>query len=472
MQFNSLQFAFLLVVTWALFALARGRLRVGLLILASFVFYATWNVPLVSLIVISAVTDYGVSLQLGKTSNETRRRWLLYTSLAVNLGLLGFFKYANFAIESVRALIGSQAGGDYLDILLPPGISFYTFQTMSYTLDVYRRRMEPTRSFGNFLLYVSFFPQLIAGPIERAERLLPQIEAAAARRGIELANVASGGKLIIWRLFKKAVIADYLGSIADAVYGEGPGVYDDWSYLVATYAFALQIYCDFSAYSEIAKGAAKLFGIDLMWNFNQPYLSRSASEFWRRWHISLSEWFRDYVYIPLGGNRWGARRTLINLGITMFLSGLWHGAAWNFVLWGLYHGALLVADNQLERLSAYSRMRERLGPLWRVISWVVVFHAIVLGWILFRSERIADAPGILGAVLRAPLSATLPAPEQLTVLLLMAVFVGMTFVDQRFRLMERIRSDAALSVPFHAIIVIASLVLGSMGTTQFIYFQF
>jgi alginate O-acetyltransferase complex protein AlgI len=471
-QFNSLEFGLLLVITWLLFAVVVGRTRIGLLIVASFAFYASWNIPLVSLIVISAVTDYAIGLQLERTPDARRRKLLLCVSLFVNLGLLGFFKYAIFAIDSVRALVGSGASGDVLEILLPPGISFYTFQTMSYTIDVYRRRVEPTHSFGSFLLYVSFFPQLIAGPIERAGRLLPQIEAAASKRGVELVNLVEGSKLIIWGLFKKAVIADYLGTIADSVYGESPGRYDDWSYLVATYAFTLQIYCDFSAYSEIAKGSARLFGINLMWNFNRPYLSRSASEFWRRWHISLSEWFRDYVYIPLGGNRWGARRTLMNLTITMFLSGLWHGAAWNFVLWGLYHGVLLVIDNQLERLAPYIRLRTRLGAAWRPLSWLFFFHAIVFGWILFRVEQIGDAPQILLAMLRAPFSAEMPAPAQVTVLCLMFAFVAMTFVDRRFRLLDRIRSDAFLSVPFHAALVIVSLVLGSTGATRFIYFQF
>ena len=387
MKFNSLEYLLLLLATCLLYFGAGYRARLVLLIAASLIFYAAWSVPLVSLIVISAVVDYAAGRLLGRAGDgETRRRKaILGLSLSVNLGLLAYFKYANFFLDNIHEVFGLGPGDGFVDVLLPPGISFYTFQTMSYTIDVYRRKIEPTTSFLRFFLYVSFFPQLIAGPIERAGHLLVQFDLAAQRR-FRVENLVSGAQLIVWGMFKKVVIADQCGRLVDRVYAD-PGAYDGWSALVATYAFALQIYCDFSAYSEIARGSARIFGVDLMRNFDQPYLTGDVAEFWRRWHISLSNWFRDYVYIPLGGSRSGKARTLVNLTITMFLSGLWHGAAWTFVLWGLFHGLLLLLEAQVGR-----RVRARLpdSALVRLGSWALCFHLVSFGWILFRADSVAQ----------------------------------------------------------------------------------
>ena len=353
MAFNSPEYIALLLGTLVVFFALPRTARLVLLLGSSLLFYAVWSVPLLSLIVVSAMVDFTAGQIIDRADNRWVRRGALLLSLCTNLGLLGYFKYANFFAQSVAALGGGDPGS-YVEVILPPAISFYTFQTLSYTIDVYRGQMRATRSFLRFFLYVCFFPQLIAGPIERAGDLLAQFGHAASQR-FRTENFVTGARMIAWGMFKKVVFADYCGTIADRAYNTA-GAHDGWTLLVATYAFTLQIYCDFSAYSEIARGSARLFGIDLMRNFDQPYLTTNIRDFWRRWHISLSNWFRDYVYLALGGNRRGRVLTLVNLAITMLLSGLWHGAAWNFVIWGAIHGLMLI----IERLGGKQTFYERL----------------------------------------------------------------------------------------------------------------
>ncbi len=359
MKFNSLDFLLLLMATLLPFFALPARWRVVLLITSSMIFYAFWSVPLISLIVISAIIDYSAGRGLERTNVVWKRRLLLLVSMSANLGILGYFKYSNFFLESIHAVLGDTREARYLDIILPPGISFYTFQTMSYTIDVYRRQVGAAKSFMRFFLYVSFFPQLVAGPIERAGHLMTQLEYSVTSR-FSMNNFLTGCRMIIWGMFKKVVFADYCALLADRVY-TNPSAYDGWSVLVGTLAFTIQIYCDFSAYSEIARGSARMFGVDLMRNFDQPYLASNVGMFWKRWHISLSTWIRDYLFIPLGGSRVSKPRLLFNLTITMFLSGLWHGAAWNFVLWGLYHGALLAISAILAGTAAWAAVRSRAG---------------------------------------------------------------------------------------------------------------
>ncbi|MCB9700893.1 MAG: MBOAT family protein [Myxococcales bacterium] len=471
MAFNSLEYALLLGLTALLFFRLGYRGRLALLIASSLIFYGAFSVPLLSLIVISALVDFTCGAMIGRSdASGTRRRWLAL-SVAVNLGLLGYFKYANFFLDNLAHLGAGDLSAHHVEVLLPPGISFYTFQTMSYTIDVYRRRIRPTTSFLRFFLYVSFFPQLIAGPIERAGHLLVQFDHAATRR-FRVANLVAGLQMIAWGMFKKAVLADHCGAIVDRVYGD-PSAYDGWSALVATYAFTLQIYCDFSAYSEIARGSARIFGVDLMQNFDQPYLVRNISEFWRRWHISLSEWFRDYVYIPLGGSRDGPARTLANLAITMLLSGLWHGAAWTFVLWGLFHGLLLLvhalARPLLRRLSALPG----LDGLGGALGWFVTLHLVVVGWVLFRAASVADAAAILASIGDAlgP-GGGAPEPAQLAFVGLFAGFLALSAVDRRLGLRARIDGDPTLSAAFYAVVVALTLLLGAGEGAAFIYFQF
>lgn len=344
MLFNSGVFLKFFAAFLLLYWLVRHDLRARnwLIVLASYLFYGWWDYRFLSLILISSVMDYGVGLALqGAERPRARQAWLV-VSLAGNLAILGFFKYYDFFVSSGAALL-AQLGLPFhartLGIILPVGVSFYTFQSISYVMDVYRRELPATRSLVQFLAYVSFFPQLVAGPIERAAHLLPQF---AKTRAITPRMLEEGGWLMVLGLFKKVVLADNLAPLADMVYQNttfsGPAV------ALGTVAFAFQIYCDFSGYSDIARGTARVLGFDIMVNFNLPYAAANLREFWRRWHISLSTWLRDYLYIPLGGNRGGKARTCLNVFLTMLLGGLWHGAAWNFVLWGVWHGAGLVVQ--------------------------------------------------------------------------------------------------------------------------------
>jgi alginate O-acetyltransferase complex protein AlgI len=471
-EFNSLEYILLLVVTSLLFFGAGHRARLVILILASLIFYAAWNVPLVSLIVVSAALDYTAGRLLGTTERPSARKLVLAFSMLLNLGLLGYFKYANFFLANFHELMGHAPGeGQLLDIVLPPGISFYTFQTMSYTIDVYRRKLAPTRSFLRFFLYVSFFPQLIAGPIERAGHLLVQFDHAATHR-FQVENLVSGAQMIVFGMFKKVVIADHCGRVADRVFAD-PAGFDGWTALVGVYAFTLQIYCDFSAYSEIARGSARIFGVDLMRNFDQPYLASNVSDFWRRWHISLSNWFRDYVYIPLGGSQKGKVRTLVHLIITMFLSGLWHGAAWTFVIWGLYHGLLLLITALVGKRIA------RLfgdGGWARALGWFATFHLVVIGWVMFRAADMAQFGEVLrsigGEIVGLTSGGAGPTAAQSLFVAAMFGFIGMSAIDRRQHVLERIWASPIGAVVFATVLIVAMMLLGVPDGPSFIYFQF
>lgn len=377
MLFNSGLFLNFFAGFLLLYYLVRNRLawRNALIVIASYIFYGAWDVRFLGLLAASSLLDYGVGLGLEAIRSDRGRRHLLVVSVVANLGILGFFKYYDFFATSFAALMmrfGLDADPLVLNIVLPVGISFYTFQSMSYTIDVYRRDLPACRNLIHFLAYVAFFPQLVAGPIERATHLLPQFARTLVITGT---MVREGIWLAIWGMFKKVVIADRMAPLVEMVYSQpdagGPAV------MLATVAFAVQIYCDFSGYSDIARGTAKMLGFELMVNFNLPYLAANIREFWQRWHISLSTWLRDYLYIPLGGNRRGASRTAVNLLLTMLLGGLWHGANWTFVLWGLWHGLGLI----MQRLSPI-----RLHPL---LSGVLTLFFVLYGWLLFRAESLS-----------------------------------------------------------------------------------
>ena len=468
MQFDSLAYLLLLLGTLVGFYGLGPRGRLGVLLVASVVFYGAWSVELLGLIAISAAVDFACGLALG-SARVRRRRLVLAASVITNLGILAYFKYAGFFVRNLQALLGDAVPGSVLEVVLPPGISFYTFQTMSYTIDVYRGQLRPTRSVARFFVYVAFFPQLVAGPIERAARLLPQIEQALRIR-FSAANLLVGTRLIVWGMFKKVVIADHCARLVEPVYAN-PEAFDGWAIAVATYAFTLQIYCDFSAYSEIARGSARLLGITLMRNFDQPYLVRNVRDFWRHWHISLSEWFRDYVFVPLGGSRRGKARTLLNLTATMFLSGLWHGAAWNFVLWGLYHGVLLLVHALWSRRPGAGWIMARLGGVGRGLAWLCTFHLVVVGWVLFRVDALGDADVILermhGALGRG-------GPNGMQALFLGGVgaFLLLSALARRGRWRERIDASPAAGLLFYGCALLATLVLGAQDGPQFIYFQF
>lgn len=393
MIFNSFTFAIFLLVVFPTYWLLQGRLKAQnfLILVASCVFYGWWDWRFLGLFFISTTTDFVVAQQIA--ARETgRRRWLA-VSLGVNLGILGLFKYYNFFIDSAAALLtslGVQANLPVLQIVLPVGISFYTFQSLSYSLDVYRRRFEPTRDPVVYYSFVSFFPQLVAGPIERASHLLPQF---LSPRRFDLGLARDGMRMMLWGLFKKIVVADNLAAPVETIFA-APASMSTACLWVGAFFFAIQVYCDFSGYSDIAWGLAKLFGFDVMKNFRTPYFARSLHEFWQRWHISLSSWFRDYVFFPLGGSRVAAPRWALNVMITFGISGLWHGAAWTFILWGLIHGLFYLADvawlGRADRWVHHNVSRPgrvAFGVLRHALTLAVVLAA----WVFFRAPSLTDA---------------------------------------------------------------------------------
>ena len=393
MSFIDWRFLLFLPTVFALHYLIAERYRWLLLLVASYVFYMAWKPEYGLILFAITCVDYVSGLMMGLVQGEKRRRvWLLF-SLISNLGILFYFKYFNFVFGSIQALLRALGAGIELpvvEVLLPIGISFHVFQSISYTIDVYMRRVDPVRHFGKFALFVSFFPQLVAGPIERPTGLLQQL---FEHRPFDLALARQGAKRIAWGYFKKLVIADRIAPIVTAVYS-APADYPGPSLMFATILFSYQIYCDFSGYTDIARGTANLFGYELMKNFDAPYTAKSVAEFWRRWHISLSSWFRDYVYIPLGGNRVTSSRKAMNIMITFLLSGLWHGANWTYVIWGGLNGVFLVVGDWTKTFRnkltgrIFVGWRRWLRPLWQIIT---TFGLISFSWIFFRASDISSA---------------------------------------------------------------------------------
>ncbi len=397
MIFTTPEFVVFGLLFFTVYAALPERGRKAWLLFASYWFYGSWNAKFLLLIAGSTVLDFYVGRRLAATEDPRLRKRLVTLSVVANLGALGFFKYFNFFVDSAGHLLraaGLDVSPGVLEIVLPVGISFYTFQTMSYTIDIYRQQLEPTDSLLDFALFVSFFPQLVAGPIERASHLLPQVvELTKARADL------SGLGLIALGVFKKAVIADNVAVLVDAAYADPSGAHPAALWL-ATYAFAIQIYCDFSGYSDIAIGLGRLLGLEIIENFRSPYAAAGPSELWRRWHISLSSWLRDYLYIPLGGNRGGWWHIRRNLLLTMLLGGLWHGAAWNFVLWGAWHGLLLIAFRPRWLMA----LGERLEAGWtripsQIVRRLLFFHLVCVGWALFRATSLADCAALMRKML-------------------------------------------------------------------------
>jgi alginate O-acetyltransferase complex protein AlgI len=383
LKFHSPEFVVLFSTVLLLYFNLPTRFRNPLLLAASAAFYMWWRPEYVLLVLFSVTVDYFVAFGLVRKDRPSRRHLLLVTSLVTNLGLLFFFKYYEFAADSLRASlhwVQVSWRPPVLDLILPVGISFHTFQALSYTIDVYQGKIPVQRSLPRLWLYVLFFPQLVAGPIERAPKLLPQFDEVHAA---DPAAISAGLKRILWGLVKKVAIADRLAVLVDAAYAH-PGQASGATLVIATYAFAFQIYADFSGYTDIAIGTAQTLGFRLSENFNRPYLAASPSEFWRRWHITLSTWFRDYVYIPLGGSKSGSLKWGAAVLVTFLLSGLWHGAKSTFLIWGAYHGALLVLSRVAGRWKA-------LGVVPVGLRVLVTFHLVLAGWVFFRAESLADA---------------------------------------------------------------------------------
>ena len=412
MTFTSLTFLLFFPFVFLLYWLKpQQKWQNSILVLASYFFYGWWDYRFCLLMLLSSLVDYFIGIAVHATDDRRIQRRYLILSLISNLGLLGYFKYYNFFSDSFVSLLnqfGWSVHPVIAEVILPVGISFYTFQTLSYTIDIYRGKLEPTRNLIDYLAFVSFFPQLVAGPIERATNLLPQF---TVRREFSKSEASEGGRQILWGFFKKLVIADRMAVGVDAVYdnlADASGV----SLLLATIFFAFQIYCDFSAYSDIAIGTAKMFRINLMRNFAYPYFSQSVTEFWRRWHISLSTWFRDYVFIPLGGSRCWAPRVCFNLMVTFVLSGLWHGADWKFIVWGAINGAALVVEKVLMVQRPRSDVPGGENDIPAVSVFVrmgYTFVIICVGWIFFRAASVSSAWLILYRIASLPLTIADPA---------------------------------------------------------------
>ena len=523
MIFSNLEFFVFFAVFAPLYVATQGRLRAqnALTLAASYVFYGYWDVRFLSLVVVSTVIDFVTGLAIAerpfgardfalpalvlfglalglvasgvpdatlvlglsalffaalvaldvatrRAAPALRRRTFFWASVTTNLGILATFKYFNFFAESFVDLAGALGFAPdrvTIDVILPVGISFYTFQSMSYTIDVWRGQLAPTRDFVRFATYVSFFPQLVAGPIERASHLLPQFGRA---RVLSWAQAREGAMLFLWGFYKKVVIADNLGPIADRVFaapaGASPG-----ETLAGVLAFTFQIYGDFSGYSDMARGLARMLGFDLMVNFDMPYFARTPSEFWRRWHISLSSWLRDYLYIPLGGSHKSSARTYVNLTATMLLGGLWHGADWKFVIWGALHGLGLAFTRAFQRLRPEAKP---LGGGARLLAMIVTFHFVCLAWIFFRAKSFDHAWQLLGGLFAFSGGAANITP-------LIWTMLGLALVTHLMpdRLVDGAREILAeMPAPIQAaVLVLAVLLVRWAGTTEvvpFIYFQF
>ena len=477
MLFNSVPFLFFFSCVYAIYVVLGHRAQNRLLLAASYFFYGCWNPKLLGLIVLSTVVDYVCGLGIEASADPARRRRLVTVSVVTNLGILGCFKYFDFFVVSLGALLegmGIPIEPLRLDLVLPVGISFYTFQTMSYTLDVYRGRVSAARKPLDFALYVAFFPQLVAGPIERGAHFLPQVQ---NERTISWERLRTGAWLIVLGYFQKVVIADNMAPVADAVFAR-PGELGPLETLTGIYAFAFQIYCDFAGYSNIARGLAALMGFDLMANFRMPYFALNPSDFWKRWHISLSSWLRDYLYIPMGGNRGTARETRANLIATMLLGGLWHGAAWNFVAWGGFHGLLLVGHRALERRFRRSVPRRPLpAALWTGARMFCFFHLVCFGWLLFRAVALRDVPLMLASIVGLSGQPVAATPDLMlfwafafaTLLPLLVIEIAQErsrdlLATERWAPTRRL----AMGLVLFAFIV----VVGATGGDEFIYFQF
>ena len=467
MFFNSLEYFVFLAIVLALYYSFSHRWQNYMLLAVSYFFYGYWDYRFLSLMLISTVVDFFAGRIVDHATTESKRRTFLAISMIVNLTFLVFFKYFNFFIDSAERVLSAAGMGfsaPVLYVILPAGISFYTFESMSYVIDVYRRKVKSTDNFFDFALFIAFFPKLVAGPIMRIDDLLPQIE---RKRVVTSEHILSGVTLILVGLFRKVVIADAIGGVVDVIFSN-PAAHTTPELLKGIYLFALQIYCDFSGYSDIARGSSRLLGMDLMLNFDHPYFSANITEFWRRWHISLSTWFRDYLYIPLGGNRVAKWRGYLNTMIVFLVSGLWHGAAWTFVAWGGLHGLFLVVHRMLSGGKAAVESKRD----WRwLLSVVFTFHCVLFAWIFFRAHGFGQAFAFINGIVALrgmeTLGTVLPS-ILIPWLLLFAIDIPQFMAKEHTALLRwpiALRNVAIAGMLF--------LIFLGLGTrAPFIYFQF
>lgn len=483
MLFNSIDFAIFLPIVFFIYWFVtnkKSKLQNLLIVVSSYVFYGWWDWRFLSLILFSTGVDYLVGVLLSKEDNETKRKALLWTSIIVNLGFLGFFKYYNFFIANFTtafSFFGSEIQANSLNIILPVGISFYTFQTLSYSIDVYKRKLEPTKDFIAFSAFVSFFPQLVAGPIERATNLLPQFY---KRRTFDYNKAVNGMRQILWGLFKKMVIADNCAEYANIIFNNSDNYNGSTLFLGALF-FTFQIYGDFSGYSDIAIGTSRLFGFDLKRNFAFPYFSRDIAEFWRRWHISLSTWFRDYLYIPLGGSRSGNWISVRNIFIIFIVSGFWHGANWTFIVWGalnaLYFLPLLLLNKNRQHIGIVAQGKY-LPTLREFFQIILTFGLTVFAWIFFRAENIGHAFNYISEIFSIS-TFNLPDYKEiyrayvtlgLVVFFMMLEWFGR---DHEFAIEKlMINRSKTLRWSFYSFIIFIIVMFAQTKETPFIYFQF
>ncbi|OPZ73278.1 MAG: Peptidoglycan O-acetyltransferase [bacterium ADurb.Bin478] len=479
MLFNSVAFLLFFPTVVVIYFALPHRLRWLWLLAASLFFYMYWKVSYGFLLLATAAVDYLAGRGMGRSRSAAIRKGLLCFSLISNLGILFFFKYYNFFSQVLADGLQRLQVSCPLPVsqfILPVGISFYTFQSLSYTIDVYRGLIPVERHFGRFLLYVTFFPQLVAGPIERAKNLLPQLMGKFA---FDYERVTSGLKLMAWGFFKKLVIADRLAVYVNTVYSQ-PQDFTGWPVWLATYFFAFQIYCDFSGYSDIAIGAARVMGFTLMENFHRPYYAKSIREFWHRWHISLSTWFKDYLYIPLGGNRVAVWRWQVNLFLVFLISGLWHGANWTFLVWGALHGfySLSAVWTRAGRKALTTRLGLEHRPgLLKLMRVAVTFHLVCFAWIFFRADTLADALTLLKNMLIFSAdhqSVALGRVETAVAIGALLILESVQWLQRRGSIDRLLREKpVVLRLAVYSGLLLLILLFGRMETEQqFIYFQF
>lgn len=481
MLFNSLQYLIFFPIVVGGYFLIPYRFRWILLLMASYYFYMAWKPAYIILIIISTLIDYFAGIMMGSTDDQKKRKKYLALSLVSNLSLLFLFKYFNFFNDSAKTVLEYFNIPFYLPqfkLLLPMGISFYTFQTMSYSIDVYKGVIKPEKHLGIFALYVTFFPQLVAGPIERSENLLPQFR---EKHDFDYDLATNGLKLMAWGLFKKVVVADRIAILVNTVYNNVHD-YTGIPLILATVLFAFQIYCDFSGYSDIAIGSAQVMGYRLMVNFRRPYFSKSISEFWRRWHISLSTWFKDYIYIPLGGNRVSKWRWQLNLVIVFLVSGLWHGASWTFVVWGAIHGFYQIfsiwTSNIRKRIVKLIGL-DKVPLLYKALQIVITFILVCFGWIFFRANNISDAIYIVRNMF-TNIGNSVPIDQlgldsfQLKVAFISIGVMELVHLIQEKKSIREIISTKPIWIRWslYYILILWIILLGTFGSQEFIYFQF
>lgn len=467
MLFNSLTFFyFFVVVLFGNYALPT-RARNGWILGASFLFYASWSPAYIALLLVTAIVDYGVALRMGSLPTKEQRRPWLVLSLIFNLGSLAFFKYTNMFLGTAGSLascFGSSWQPPLVHVALPLGISFYTFETISYGVDVYRGELEPKRSFHSYLSFLMFFPKLIAGPIVRASELLPQIPKA---RTCDEAGFRAGINLLAFGFTKKILLADNFAPFVEAVY-RNPTAQNRWTCIVAVYGYSMQVYFDFSAYSDIARGCARLIGYELPVNFDQPYRAVSISDFWRRWHMTLSRWLRDYLYIPLGGNHGSRLATYRNLFLTMLLGGLWHGASWTFVIWGGLNGIFLLVERAWHDRRGTKPKRPGAMSRWESLArGIVVFHLITFTRIFFRSPTLGTAIDVMRTIVHPQTNRTEPSLGLFMIPLATIAYVAASKYRRRLMAVE----PRGLPLIGYALLLLVLFVFGA-SQAEFIYFQF